>query len=384
MMSMISALYRVQSVGLDPLQLVLVGTVLETVIFVFEIPTGIVADMYSRRASVIIGYLLIGLGFIIEGSFPYFSTILLAQVIWGIGYTFTSGAEEAWLVDEIGEEGLTRIFLRGSQFSQIGGIVGIGLSIGLGSIALNLPIVIGGILIVLLAVFLVLSMDESGFKRQREEDRNTWGKMGMTFAEGVRLIRGQPVLTLMMAIAVVYGLYSEGLDRLWEAHFLSNFTFPDIGSLEPVVWFGLINIVSMILIAGATEVLNRKYRTEDPRLTLRILMVLTLVLSLSLIAFGLTVSFPLAVAALWITSITRHVSRPLYAAWLNKDLKSEIRATVLSMRGQLDAVGQLAGGPMIGAVATRFSLRAALVCSGILLSPVIWLYRAVLKRQSSI
>ena len=48
-------LYRVQTVGLDPLQLVLVGTALEVISFIFEIPTGVVADVYSRRLSVIIG-----------------------------------------------------------------------------------------------------------------------------------------------------------------------------------------------------------------------------------------------------------------------------------------------------------------------------------------
>jgi DHA3 family tetracycline resistance protein-like MFS transporter len=52
--------------------LVLVGTVLEPSVFIFEIPTGIVADVYSRRLSIIIGQVLIGLGFMVEGLFPVF------------------------------------------------------------------------------------------------------------------------------------------------------------------------------------------------------------------------------------------------------------------------------------------------------------------------
>ncbi len=58
----VSQIYRVQTVGLNPLQLVLVGTVLEVTAFIFEIPTGVVADMVSRRLSVIIGTFLFGLG----------------------------------------------------------------------------------------------------------------------------------------------------------------------------------------------------------------------------------------------------------------------------------------------------------------------------------
>src|SRR6187551_3087200 len=74
----INLVYQVETVGLNPLQLVLVGTLLELVCFLGEIPTGVVADVYSRRLSIIIGYVLLGIGFIIEGSFPRFETILLA------------------------------------------------------------------------------------------------------------------------------------------------------------------------------------------------------------------------------------------------------------------------------------------------------------------
>src|SRR4030042_2667935 len=88
----VNLVYQATVVGLNPLQLVLVGTMLETVSFLFEVPTGIVADVYSRKLSVIIGLLLIGLGFTVEGLFPFFSAVLIAQVIWGIGFTFVSGA----------------------------------------------------------------------------------------------------------------------------------------------------------------------------------------------------------------------------------------------------------------------------------------------------
>src|SRR5512136_3456728 len=107
-----SSIYQVSMVGLSALQLVLVGTTLEAAAFIFEVPTGVVADVYSRRLSVIIGMFLIGLGFIVEGSFPLFLPILLAQVLWGLGYTFTSGATQAWITDEIGEAAAGKAFLR--------------------------------------------------------------------------------------------------------------------------------------------------------------------------------------------------------------------------------------------------------------------------------
>ncbi len=98
-----SAVYQVTVAELTPLQLVLVGTALELTVFVFEIPTGVVADVFSRKLSIVVGFLLIGTGFSLEGSFPIFAIILLGQLVWGIGYTFTSGATQAWISDEIGE-----------------------------------------------------------------------------------------------------------------------------------------------------------------------------------------------------------------------------------------------------------------------------------------
>src|SRR3989304_6298950 len=115
MMFLTTSLYEATVAGLTPVQLILVGTALEISAFVFEVPTGIVADVYSRRLSIIIGYVLMSVGFLVEGFFPSFLPILLAQVIWGLGYTFTSGATQAWITDEVGEDDANKLFLRATQ-----------------------------------------------------------------------------------------------------------------------------------------------------------------------------------------------------------------------------------------------------------------------------
>src|ERR1700728_2921161 len=84
----VNLVYQVTVVQLNPLQLVLVGTLLETVCFLSEIPTGLMADIHSRKWSTIVGVVLIGLGFVVEGSFPTFFFVMLSQVIWGIGAAF--------------------------------------------------------------------------------------------------------------------------------------------------------------------------------------------------------------------------------------------------------------------------------------------------------
>ncbi|HYX76123.1 MAG TPA: MFS transporter, partial [Gaiellaceae bacterium] len=96
----VMAVYLVQELHLSPLQLVLMGTAMEAAVFLFEIPTGVVADTYSRRLSLVIGYLGMGVAWIAVGlvSAPWLIVALWA--VWGFAYTFTSGAEQAWIADE--------------------------------------------------------------------------------------------------------------------------------------------------------------------------------------------------------------------------------------------------------------------------------------------
>src|SRR6188472_3834338 len=113
----LNQVYYVTVVGLSPLQMVLVGTVLEATCFLLEIPTGIVADLHSRRLSVLLGVLLIGAGMLLQGLVPTFAAVLVAQVVWGTGSTFLSGADEAWITDEIGENAVGPVFTRETQLS---------------------------------------------------------------------------------------------------------------------------------------------------------------------------------------------------------------------------------------------------------------------------
>ena len=380
MMGFISAIYRVQTAGLNPLQLVLLGTALELSVFIFEVPTGIVADLYSRRLSVIIGYALIGGGFMLEGALPLFATILLAQVVWGVGYTFTSGAQDAWLADEIGEEGLAQAYLRASQVGRAGTLVGLLASIALGRSSLALPFLASGALLVALALFLLLFMPETGFAPTPRPERTSWQKMGDTFRDGLGVVRGRPLLMLILSIALFFGLSSEGLDRLWEAHMLENFTFPAVGDLEPVVWFGLISFGTLLLGFVVTEVVRRRVDVDDERAALLVQLLMSLVVVASVIAFGLASGFGVAVAAVMAVHVFRSGIRPLYWAWINKQIEPRVRATVLSMNGQVDAIGQVVGGPILGGVATALSLRAAMVGVGLLLAPVTLLYRVALRR----
>lgn len=377
-----SAIYRFQIAQLNPLQLVLVGTMLEASVFVFEIPTGVVADVVSRRLSVIIGYAMIGVGLIVEGSFPLFATILLAQLIWGTGFTFISGAKDAWLADELGEDRLPRVYLRGTQVAQAMAFIGIFTSVGLASVRLNLPFLVAGSGMLGLTLVLLLAMPETGFTPTPPGERSSWQQLGDTLRNGWNVIGQRPLLLTMMAISLFYGLYSEGLDRLWEAHFLDTFTFPSLGQFDNIVWFGIINAGAMVVTVALSELVRRRTKQMDHRTAVRLLLGQNGVLVLGLLAFGLAGNFTLALAAYGTIYVVRHTGDAVYMAWINRGINPKVRATVLSTISQANAIGQVVGGPIIGAMATRLGLRAAMVAGALILSPVLGLYTRAAGQES--
>jgi len=376
-----SAVYQVTIVELEPLQLVLVGTTLELSVFLFEVPTGVVADVYSRRISIIIGYVLIGLGFILEGSIPLFLTILLSQVIWGIGYTFTSGATQAWITDEVGETKAGTAFMRGSQIGQVASLIGIGAGMLLGSLSVTLPILVGGIFMVVLSFSLILVMPETGFKPTPREDRNSWQVMAHTFREGLSLVRRRPTLRTIILIGLFYGLYSEGFDRLWTKHLLEDFALPSFADVDPVIFIGAIQAVGLLLAVGGTELARRSIDTDSHRSVARSLMIITGVLVVCLFLFAQARLLVVALLAFWVIYVSRNIIYPVYTAWINQRVDSQVRATVHSMSGQMDAAGQIVGGPILGFIGSAISIQAALTVSSLLLLPTLPLYARTLKHR---
>jgi len=392
LMSMIftaSSVYQVTVVGLNALQLVLVGTALEIAAFLFEVPTGVVADVYSRKLSVVIGMFLIGAGFLVEGSIPLFLPILFAQVLWGLGYTFTSGATQAWISDEIGEQAAGLAFMRANQVGNITALAGIVAGMLIGNWRVNLPIQLGGFGLVLLGLFLALKMPETGFTPNRSAERSSWGDMKRTFLDGLGLVRKRPALMTILSIGLMYGLFSEGFDRLWTKHTLDQFgaqmgiELPLLGLVQPVFWIGAMKAISLLFAVVATEGITRKVDTSSYGQIAQALFLISILLAAGMFTFTLTGTFAVAVIAYIVVHVTRNVTGPVYMAWVNQRLDSRVRATVISMSSQVDAIGQIAGGPAVGLIGNLISVRAALLVSSVIFTPVLWLYRLAMRLDAA-
>lgn len=366
----LNLVFQYRFIGLDPFQMVLVGTVLEVTVFLFEVPTGIVADLYSRRVSVIIGFALVGLGVALEGIIATFAAAVIGNVIWGVGYTFTSGALQAWITDEVGEAEVGPVFTRETQLDLTFSIVGTLAAGALGLSSLRTPVVVSGVLLVLLAVALFVVMPERHFHPTPRGDRESFAHMRAQLVDGLRVARRQRVVRVFLLVSLLVGLSSEAFDRLWRVRILDDFDMPPVfGGDEAVAFtvFALIGTsVSLMASLASGRWLPRGVVDERPGLPVAIAALVQVV---AVVGVALLANLWLALAAVWLRAAAMAFSGPIESTWLNRNLDSRTRATVLSMNGQANAVGQVVGGPPLGALATSATIPVALLVSAAIQLP---------------
>lgn len=372
MMFVVTSLYEATVAGLTPVQLILVGTALEISAFVFEVPTGIVADVYSRRLSIVIGYVLMGIGFLVEGLFPAFIPILLAQIVWGLGYTFTSGATQAWITDEIGEDDANKLFLRAMRVGLYASLIGMALAALVGVNNVAMPILVGAAGVLLIGVILIFIMPEKNFHPTPREDRNTWQHMWHTFKQGADAIRAKPRLMSIVGVGLFYGIYSEGFDRLWVKHLLDQFSLPILFGNNQVAFFAVLRAAGALLTILAVHVAEKRVDSTNPIAIGRAMFIVTALISVAMLGFALSPLLCLSLALYLVIDALRDVRIPLQTAWVNQKLDSKVRATVHSMFGQVDAIGQMLGGPVVAVIAVFGSALASLVTSSLLLTPALF------------
>jgi DHA3 family tetracycline resistance protein-like MFS transporter len=317
---------------------------------------------------------LIGTGAIVSGAKAEFAPILYGNIVWGLGTTFISGAAEAWIADEAGIQKARSVYLRSAQLTKFFWVAAIPVSIGIATVDLNLPILLAGVSFILLALLLLFTMSETGF--ERPSTLQSRPSLKTTLAETSSLVRGRPLLLTILTIMAFYGMAGQGFERLWVAHFYENLTFPDFWDLEAVVWFGGIRMAAALLSIVAVGAVHRwRVDSMDSHAAVsRTLFWINGLQMLSILGLAVTGEFFVAAACFCVAVALSECFDPLYLAWINQNVESRVRATVISMSSQMEALGKTAGGPMIGVVAGAVTVRSALALAGAAILPALLFY----------
>ena len=346
---------------------------------VFEIPTGVVADTVGRRASYLIGTVTLavstGLYWMLWLWHSPFWAWAIVSVLLGLGFTFFSGAVDAWLVDALRAThytgSLERVFGRSQIFSGIAMLAG---SVLGGVVAqltdLGVPFLLRvGILLVMFLVAALL-MRDVGFTPDRSE-----GPLRATrtvFRASVKYGLGRPAVRWLMlaspftagvGIYVFYALQPHLL-QLWG----------DEGAYS-------IAGLAAALLAGSSIVgglmapwIRRRFRHRTSAILLA-----TVTSALVLVTFGFVDDFWIAIALVALWGVASAIDDPVHRAYLNAMIPSKQRATVLSFDSLLGSAGGAVAQPVLGRVADVSGYAVSLLWSGVITAvavPFVLLSRA--------
>lgn len=351
--------------GLDILGVFIANAVFTGSMSLFEIPTGVLADTRGRRTSFLlsVGVVCIGtLGYVgvsaIGGGLALFA---LMSVVLGLGYTFYSGAVEAWLVDALeatGYEGeLDHVFARGGLVTGAAMLIG---SVGgglLGDIDLAVPFVArAGLLIIVFGIAFV-AMHDIGFAPRALQlaalpaEMRAVARASLTYGWQQRPVR------LLMAVSFLqYGFLAWGF-YAWQPYFL------ELLGREAVWVAGVIAaLISLSTMLGNT-VVEWVTRFCGKRTTL--LLVAAGVQSAAAIGVGLVGSFWLAVALFLVVMLTMGVTGPVKQAYLHRVIPSEQRATVVSFDSLVGNAGSVLGQGGLGYLSQTRSIASGYVVGGL-------------------
>jgi DHA3 family tetracycline resistance protein-like MFS transporter len=177
---------------------------------------------------------------------------------------------------------------------------------------------------------------------------------------------------LIVLSSFIAGTFSEGWDRLNDMHLITNIGIPAIAGLNPILWYGVRDIIGSILSIIATEGLGRLNLTTHKQLTTAV-MILFGLFGVGVIVFAQASSFIFAVGVLWFVGVVRSMIYPVYSPLINMHIDSKVRATVLSVDSQANALGQVGAGPIVGYIGLISGLRLAISITGLVMFPAVFL-----------
>jgi MFS family permease len=351
--------------GLSIFEVFIANAAFTAAMALFEIPTGVVADTRGRRASFLLSETTLAVGTLayvavaaFGGGVVWFS---LAGIILGLGYTFYSGAVEAWLVDALRATGhrgpLDTVFARGGMVTSAAtliGTVGGGL---LGQLDLSLPYVVRtGLLLGAFAIGF-RSMHDLGFTPRAMHLHGIVGEMRKVGRAGISFGWSHPSIRLLMITTFVFFGFFSWAWYAWQPYFL------DLLGRDLVWVSGLIAALFSLSSMAGNATVRRLARPGRRRTT--ILIAGAGIMSLCFIAVGTIQMFWVAVPLFLVAAMASGALQPLKQSYLHALIPSEQRATIVSFDSLIGSVGSVGGQTGLGYLSQERSIASGFVVGGI-------------------
>jgi MFS family permease len=351
--------------GLDIFEVFVANGCFTAGMVLFEIPTGVVADTKGRRVSFLSSLAVLAVTTLaylalaqVEAGVAAFAIV---SVFMGLGFTFYSGAVEAWLVDALAETGydgeLDSVFARSEMVTgaaMLCGTVGGGF---LGQIDLAIPYLVRVILLVGTFGFAYFHMFDVGFAPRPVGDDGYLTAMATEGRAGVRFGWKRRALRLLMIAGAIQAIFLNFAFHAWQPYFLELLD-------ANVVWVaGVVSALFSVSGMAGNAVAELFTRFCGKRTT--VLIISTAAISLSGIGMGLAGSFWIALPLFLAITFALGAATPVRRSYMHQDIPSDHRATVISFDGMVSGIGGVTGQFGLGAVAQNRSLAAGYTIGGL-------------------
>jgi MFS family permease len=351
-----TAVYLVVVAKLTPAELVLIGTFQGITVLIAEVPAGVLADAVSRRLSLVIGHVVMGVGMSMAGVVRSFPLLVVSQCLWGLGWAFSSGADVAWLTDELDRpDVIDRVLVARARWDLLGNAIGIVTFAALAwATTLSTAIVAAGIAMVVLGVVTVTRWPETGFTPAVAGQR--WRQSASILRRGLALARADRVILVVIIATLLVDGSGEAYGRLLEKRLvlLGLPTHP-----EPIVWFAALGLVGVGLGAAVLRIVEA--RIDDAGVAKRTYVLSCAVGVVGLLLFANAPDTATAVAgSLLVSGIAYPVIRTAGVVWVNRRATSAVRATVHSLLSQAEHAGEIVFGLTFALLAGVASVTVAL------------------------
>lgn len=352
--------------GLDIAEVFIANAFFTAGMVIFEIPTGVVADTAGRRISFLLSVIVLALatiGYVLVGQAQ-------AGIVWfagmsillGLGFTFYSGAVEAWLVDALDATGfdgeLDHVFARGSMVTGVAMLIG---SVGggfIGTVDLAIPFIGRALLLLIAFGFAFRNMQELGYQPKPLQLNKIPRQMARLTQASVQYGWREPHLRLMMMVSFIQAGFMAWAFYAWQPYFLDLFGDPE------AVWIAgiIMALLSISTILGNMFV--EWYTRHDGKRTTLLIGGMA-IFALSMIGVGVTSNFYLAAGLLLIGTTMLGVMGPVRQSFIHHLIPSEQRATVVSVDSMVSSGGGMITQTGLGQVALRQSISAGYVIGGL-------------------
>ncbi len=376
--------------GLDIFQVMLVNAAFTMGMVVFEVPTGVIADTLGRKISFLLCIIVLFISTLVYvAAFHYRWGIWVfagTSIIIGLGFTFQTGAVDAWLVDALDHAGfdgkLEKVFARGQSvfsLSMLAGTVGGGF---LGQVDLSLPYIVRALILIPTFVIVALFMKDLGFRHRSLQLSNFGVETRRVLQDGMSYGWHHPVIRICVIASLVEGLFFIFGWYSWQRYFL------DLLARELIWVAGVVSALFSLSSILGNHLVGRTVDFFSGRSSAHLLAWGSAIQASTVVAAGLlgalapdrargVLLFSGAVAFYLLFGVVMGVVKPIRQGFINRHIPSGQRATVLSVDSLFLDLGGVLGQTGLGYLSKALSIPVAWILGGTLLYAGYPLYRKV-------